>query len=148
MPEGWVSTPRSAHLRRRPSRHTAPELLLRRALHAAGARFRLHRRLAPACTPDLVVPRHRIAVFVDGDFWHGCPRHGRHQPFTGPNAELWTAKMERTRQRDQTASRTAQDLGWIVVRLWECQVRADPPSAARAVLAQSNGPDPPQPVDC
>lgn len=138
VPERWVSTPHSGQLRRRRSRHTAPEVLLRQALHAAGARFRLHRRLAPACTPDLVLPRHRVAVFVDGDFWHGCPQHGRSQPFTGPNAELWTAKIQRTRLRDQAATRAAEDLGWTVVRLWECRVRADPRSAAQTVLARSS----------
>jgi DNA mismatch endonuclease (patch repair protein) len=131
----WVSTSRGEHLRRRPSRHTTPELLLRRALHAAGARFRLHRPLAPACTPDLVLPRHRIAVFVDGDFWHGCPEHGRKRPFTGPNADLWTTKIQRTKQRDRAANETATKLGWIVVRVWECEVRADPNATALRVLS-------------
>jgi DNA mismatch endonuclease (patch repair protein) len=71
---------------------------------------------------------------VDGDFWHGCPTHGRKRPFSGPNANLWTAKIQRTRQRDLVATKTAADLGWTVVRLWECEVRADPQAAASAVL--------------
>jgi DNA mismatch endonuclease Vsr len=93
----WTSTPEWQHLARRKKVHTEPELLLRSALHAAGARFHLHRRLADGCTPDLVLPRHRVAVFVDGDYWHSCPVHGRQRPFTGPNAALWEEKMRRTR---------------------------------------------------
>lgn len=133
---GWVATDRSAHLRGRRSRDTEPELLLRRALHAAGARFRLHRRLAPGCRPDLLLPRHRLAVFVDGDFWHGCPEHGP-RAFSGPNAQLWRDKLERNRQRDDQATRLAHGQDWTVVRLWECQVRADPAAAARLVLTRS-----------
>ena len=66
--------------------NTAPEVLLRQAVHAAGGRFRLHRRIAKGCTPDFVLPSRRVAVFVDGCFWHGCPEHGRKTPWTGPNA--------------------------------------------------------------
>lgn len=131
---GWVSTTAGQHLRRRRKVDTEPELLLRRALHAAGARFRLQRRLVPGCTPDLVLPGRHIAVFVDGDYWHSCPTHGRSRPFTGPNAGLWADKMRRNKERDQRSTQLAQQLGWTVVRLWECSVRADPQSAAQAVL--------------
>ena len=58
--------------------------MLRQAVHAAGGRFRLHRRIAKGCTPDFVLPSRRVAVFVDGCFWHGCPEHGRKTPWTGP----------------------------------------------------------------
>lgn len=108
--------------------------MLRRALHACGARFWLHRRLAPGCTPDLLLPGRKIAVFVDGDYWHSCPVHGRTTPFTGPNAVLWQEKMARNRQRDQLSTELAQVAGWTVVRVWECAIRADPEGAARAVL--------------
>lgn len=114
--------------------NTEPELLLRRALHAMGARFRLHRTLAKGCTPDLVLPRYRIAVFVDGDYWHGCPVHGRQKPFTGPNADLWERKMERNRERDARSTALAEEQGWTVVRLWECTIRSDASAAACAVL--------------
>jgi DNA mismatch endonuclease (patch repair protein) len=128
-----VATARSGHLKGRRNRDTEPELLLRRALHAAGARFRLQRRIAPGCRPDLVLPRRRLAVFVDGDYWHGCPKHGRTR-FTGPNAAHWEEKMARNRLRDQRASELAAQAGWTVVRLWECEVRMDPATAAAAVL--------------
>jgi DNA mismatch endonuclease (patch repair protein) len=134
MPERWVSTDAGRHLKGRRKADTEPEMMLRRALHALGARFRLHRRLAVGCTPDLVLPRLRIAVFIDGDYWHGCPEHGRKQPFTGPNAALWEAKMRRNRERDSRSTAIAQEQGWTVVRVWECTLRADARSAAAAVL--------------
>ncbi|MER7604758.1 very short patch repair endonuclease [Nocardioides sp. NPDC127503] len=135
MAERWISTESSPSLSGRRSRDTGPEVALRRALHALGARFRLHRRLAPACTPDIVLPRHRVAIWVDGCYWHSCPDHGRTKPFTGPNAEMWRTKMERTRERDVCAVETAKALGWSAVRIWEHDVRADADSAARRVLA-------------
>lgn len=134
-PSGWVSTSAGSHLRGRRKENTAPEILLRQALHARGARFRLHRPLAKGCTPDLVLPGRRIAVFVDGDFWHGCPVHGRTN-FSGPNAKLWEAKIKRNKQRDQRAAELAREQGWRVVRLWECEVRMDPSAAAARVLAE------------
>ena len=137
MPESWVATPASRHLRGRRSRDTQPEILLRQALHRLGARFRLQRRLAAGCSVDVLLPRHRIAVFIDGDFWHGCPEHGRLTGFNGPNAELWEAKIRRTQERDERATAVAASAGWTVVRLWECEVRADPDAAARRVLGAS-----------
>lgn len=116
-------------------RDTVPEILLRKAIHAAGGRFRLQRRLAPGCTPDLVLPGRRVAVFVDGDYWHGCPEHGRRRPFTGPNAELWETKMRRNRERDVRSTYIAETLGWTVVRVWECQVIANPDRVAARILA-------------
>ena len=133
---GWVSTASGTHLRRRSTRDTKPELVLRRALHAAGARFTLHKQLAPRCRPDILLRRHRLAVFVDGDFWHGCPKHGT-TTFSGPNAELWHAKLARNQERDREATRLAEELGWIVVRVWECEIHADPVGVAARILARS-----------
>lgn len=135
-PERWVSTEAGRHLSGRVSKHTVPELLLRRALHEQGARFRLHPRIARGCTPDLVLPRHRVAVFVDGDFFHGCPEHGRTK-FSGPNAALWEQKLLRNRERDERSTQLAREAGWTVVRLWECQVKRDAVSCAQLVLSHS-----------
>ena len=132
--ERRVSTEQGRHLARRRKIHTEPELLLRKALHAAGARFRLHRRLAPGCTPDIVLPGRRLAVFVDGDYWHSCPLHGRTAPFRGPNADLWEEKMRRNKERDKRSTQIAEDLGWNVTRVWECAIRADPHDVAESVL--------------
>lgn len=127
-----MSTTNSRQLTGRRNENTEPEMLLRRALHRAGYRFRLHRQLARGCNPDVVLPRLKIAVFVDGCYWHGCPRHGRRK-FSGPNAALWEAKMARNRMRDERADRLASDVGWSVVRIWECDVRADADQAAAKV---------------
>ncbi|GAA0711683.1 very short patch repair endonuclease [Dactylosporangium roseum] len=131
----WQSTDQGRHLRGRRKTNTEPELLLRKALHAAGARFRLHRQLTPGCTPDLVLPKHKIAVFVDGDYWHSCPVHGRRTPIAGPNAALWAEKFERNRNRDRRSTQLAEQAGWTVVRLWECSIRKNPGAAAAAVLS-------------
>lgn len=133
--EGWTTTERGRHLAGRRKQDTEPELLLRRALHRLGVRFRLHRQLAKGCTPDIVLPSRRLAIFVDGDYWHGCPVHGRRAPFTGPNAALWEDKMRRNRERDRRSTVLAQELGWAVARVWECSVRAEPQRVASAVLA-------------
>jgi DNA mismatch endonuclease (patch repair protein) len=73
-------------------------------------------------------------VFVDGCWWHSCPSHGHKGPFIGPNAALWAAKMVRNRERDTYATAIAESLGWTVVRVWECEIKADPHAAARRVL--------------
>src|SRR5689334_7259674 len=117
MAETWVSTTAGRHLSGRKRTDTRPELSLRRALHAAGGRFRLHRHIAKGCTPDIVFPGRRLAVFVDGCFWHGCPEHGRKTPWTGPNAVLWEQKMQRNADRDLRATRLAEEHGWTVVRV-------------------------------
>ncbi|MGW7728137.1 very short patch repair endonuclease [Streptomyces canus] len=130
--EGWVSTPWSAQLQGRRVRDTGPERTLRSAVHALGLRFRLHRKVAPRCTADFVLPRHSVAVFVDGCFWHGCPSHGtRH--FRGPNASRWEAKITANMERDARNTQAATDAGWTVVRIWECEVRADAGQAAQRI---------------
>lgn len=134
MVKQWVSTRAGSHLAGRRKEHTTPEMLLRKAVHAAGGRFRLHPRIAKGCTPDFVLPRRHVAVFVDGCFWHGCPQHGRKTAWTGPNADLWAEKMRRNAERDRLATELAQRHGWRVVRVWECQVRSDPDAAVAAIL--------------
>ena len=134
MADHWVSTSQGRHLAGRRKTGTKPEVELRRALHAAGARFRLHRQLAKGCTPDIVLPGRRVAIFVDGCFWHGCPEHGRKVPWTGPNAKLWDEKMHRNAERDLRATSLAQAHGWTVARVWECQVLDDARSVALRIL--------------
>jgi DNA mismatch endonuclease, patch repair protein len=98
---------------------TRPELALRSALHRAGLRFRKNYRIRTvggSVRPDIVFPGKRVAVFVDGCFWHGCPTHGN-QPVT--NAFYWAAKLERNRRRDIYVNTALRADGWQVVRLWE-----------------------------
>jgi DNA mismatch endonuclease (patch repair protein) len=130
----WVPTERGGHLRGRRSTNTRPEIDLRRALHRRGFRFRLHRHLGPGCNPDIVLPRYRIAVWVDGCFWHGHSTHKR-TPRSGPNADLWTEKIDANRARDRRAVLQAEELGWIALRVWECGILSDPEVVADQVAA-------------
>ena len=101
-------------------RDTAPELLLRRALHAAGFRFRVHYPVPgrPRRTIDIAFTRRRLAIFIDGCFWHGCEQHGV-QP--KHNADWWAKKLEANRQRDAETDALLLAEGWQVLRLWEHQ---------------------------
>jgi DNA mismatch endonuclease (patch repair protein) len=136
--KGWVSTEAGSHLRRRRTRNTHPEVTLRKHVHALGLRFRIHAPVAKRCTPDFVLPRWRVAVFVDGCFWHGCPEHGAKE-FRGPNATRWAEKIGVNMARDRRNTTVAQDAGWCVVRVWECEVRRDPQAAALRVRAAAMG---------
>ncbi|MCL2849782.1 MAG: very short patch repair endonuclease [Micrococcales bacterium] len=115
-----------------PRRDTAPELALRRVLHAAGLRYRVgfavpgQRRR----TIDVAFTRAQVAVFVDGCFWHGCPDHGR-QPQA--NASWWTTKLAANQARDRDTDRLLADAGWTVVRVWEHE---DPAVAAQRIRLQ------------
>ncbi|TDB94376.1 very short patch repair endonuclease [Micromonospora fluostatini] len=141
---GWVATDKGAHLRGRRTRNTAPEMTLRRAVHALGLRYRLGRTLVNRSRPDMVFPGPRVAVFVDGCFWHGCPQHGPSR-FRGPNAERWATKIAGNKQRDQRVEAELTAAGWRVVRVWECEVRKAVTEAARRVARTVRGE--PAPVD-
>jgi DNA mismatch endonuclease (patch repair protein) len=124
MPERW-RTPFASNeqMRRRMqaqrSRDTGPELALRRRLHAMGLRYRVHARPLPDLRrqADIVFRRARVAVFVDGCFWHGCPEHGRRAHAT--NNWYWPEKIERNRRRDEDTDARLRGAGWAVVRVWE-----------------------------
>jgi DNA mismatch endonuclease, patch repair protein len=98
-----------------PRKNTGPEIALRRCLHRRGVRFRLHRRDLPG-SPDIVIVRLRIAVFVNGCFWHGCPEHA-----VAPksNAEWWAEKLRKNRERDARKDTELRELGWKAVHVWE-----------------------------
>jgi len=104
---------------------TAPELRLRRALHAAGLRYRVDLQVdlpGARVRPDIVFTRRRVAVFVDSCFWHQCLEHGR-LPKT--NQWYWTPKLERNVQRDRRADDALLAAGWSVVRAWEHETIED-----------------------
>lgn len=100
---------------------TAPGLVLRRALHAAGLRDRWHVKGLPG-SPDLVLPRRQTVVFVDGCLWHGhdCA-HGRVK--SKANSEFWETKTSANKRRDQKNCAAFPRVGWAVETMWECQVR-------------------------
>lgn len=97
---------------------TRAELNLRKALHAQGLRYRLHVPLLakPRRIADIVFPATKIAVFVDGCFWHGCPEHAS---WPKSNADFWRQKIETNRSRDADTDQRLQALGWVSVRIWE-----------------------------
>jgi DNA mismatch endonuclease (patch repair protein) len=117
----WASTEgvrRSMQANRR--RDTGPELALRSELHHRGLRYRVDYRV-PATgrnpRPDIAFTRRKIAVFLDGCFWHSCPTHGTTPG--GSNAAYWIAKLQRTRERDRLDSEALVSAGWRVMRIWE-----------------------------
>lgn len=121
----------SRRMRANRRRDTKPEQALRSALHAQGLRFRkdLPTRAGDRLIrPDVVFPRQRIAVFLDGCYWHACPEHG-----TSPrrNATYWSWKLERNVQRDLAVNEALADAGWRVIRIWE----HEHPDAAAAQIA-------------
>jgi DNA mismatch endonuclease (patch repair protein) len=103
------------------AKNTKPELAVRRALYAAGLRgWRCHTTQLPG-RPDVAFTRWKVAVFVDGAFWHGHPDH-----FTvGQSGEYWDKKIARTQERDQQANEALAALGWTVLRFWDFQVKDD-----------------------
>jgi DNA mismatch endonuclease (patch repair protein) len=110
-------------------RNNAGEKALRRVLHNMGLRYSLHCSLLPGSrrSVDITFPRAKVAVFVDGCFWHGCPRHG-----TWPrrNATWWREKIETNQRRDLDTNLRLSAVGWKVIRVWEHQ---KPELAARSI---------------
>jgi len=127
----WATSPGTrASMRGNRSRDTKPELALRSAVHAVGLRYRVAARpLADLPrTADLVFRPARVAVFMDGCFWHGCPAH--HTKAT-THAQFWAQKVERNMQRDRDTDTRLAAAGWLPVRVWEHE---DPIEAARRVV--------------
>ena|ERR1051326_453090 len=102
------------------SRDTGPELVVRRAAHGLGLRFRLHRCGLPG-KPDLVLAKHRVAILVHGCFWHGhgCAK-GR---LPKSRVEFWGPKIERNRSRDASVIAQLENAGWRVLTVWQCETK-------------------------
>ena len=110
-------------------RDTQCEKAVRSAVHALGFRYRVHVKPDPTLRreADLVFRCERVAVFVDGCFWHGCPLH-HHDPHT--HHSWWKSKIERNRARDRETDRLLEERGWLVLRVWEHE---DPEEAAERI---------------
>ena len=108
----------SERMSKQRTRDTQPELLLRRELHRRGLRYRVDSPLPtmPRRRADLLFTRAKVAVFVDGCFWHGCPEH---KTVPANNGAWWAAKLARNIQRDQETTARLATLGWTVLRVWE-----------------------------
>lgn len=134
---------RSELMSRIQSSDTDPELRLRRRLWAEGLRYRLNTK-TPAGRPDLVFPGPRVAVYVDGCFWHGCPEH-----YVRPRSstDFWSDKLRTNVERDRRQTRTLEELGWTVCRFWEHEIYVDLDEVVVSIAAAVEGNDfePPKP---
>jgi DNA mismatch endonuclease, patch repair protein len=132
----WATSPatrRAMQANRR--RDTAPEMAIRRLVHAAGLRYRVDARPLSSArhTADMIFTRARVAVFIDGCWWHGCADHYRPP---ASNTAYWAGKVNRNRERDRLANEALVAAGWTVVRIWEHEA---PELAAQRVEAAVRG---------
>jgi DNA mismatch endonuclease (patch repair protein) len=115
-------------------RDTSPEMVVRRRLHALGLRYRVSVRPIPNVrrTADIVFTRSKVAVFIDGCFWHGCPQH-----YQAPvrNAEFWLAKRLRNQERDAETDATIAAAGWRSIRIWEHEVSTVPDEVVARIVS-------------
>lgn len=116
---------RSVLMSRIRGKNTKPEVALRSALHRMGLRFRIHYDLPGR--PDIVFVKAKVAVFVDGCFWHGCPWHG---VMPKGNRQFWADKIGANKARDKRIRRRLRRQGWRVVRIWEHTLTVSPAAAA------------------
>ncbi|UBH05869.1 hypothetical protein K8P10_001380 [Leucobacter sp. Psy1] len=129
---GWASTPGTAKsMRSNRRKDTKPELAIRKILHRRGFRYRVD--FAPLAEhkrrrADIVFTRQKIAVFIDGCFWHGCPEHAT---YPKSNKDYWLPKLARNIERDRETDTVLCEAGWNVIRIWEHVV---PEKAARLIL--------------
>lgn len=131
-PDSWASSPATRRsMLGNKGRDTKPELAVRRLLHAQGLRYRVNARPLPELrrTADVVFRRQKLAVFIDGCYWHGCPVH-----YTAPrvNASFWSVKVQRNRERDADTNCSLGAAGWTVLRYW---AHEDPQVVAAAIAA-------------
>lgn len=115
------------------SKDTQPEMIVRKYLHAQGFRYRLHARNLPG-SPDLVLPRYRVAILVHGCFWH---RHAGCKYATTPanNAERWKLKFDANIERDARKENLLRAAGWKVLVVWECELRRAPEERLRQLVS-------------
>ena len=126
-------------MRSNKGRDTKPEVALRSAVHALGLRYRVSARPLKDLrrTADLVFSRVKVAVFLDGCFWHGCPEH---HTVAATNATFWAEKVRTNRARDLDTNRRLADAGWVTVRVWEHEDAAEAADRVRSVVsARRNG---------
>lgn len=115
------------------SKNTGPELTLRRLLRDAGyPGYRLHWKKAPG-HPDIAYPGRRVAIFVNGCYWHRCPNC--QPPMPTQNAEYWAAKFMANEERDVRKTAELEAAGWTVMTAWECEIKRDPASVVERIAA-------------
>jgi DNA mismatch endonuclease (patch repair protein) len=130
-----ASEGRSRNMRANRRTDTKPEVTLRKELHRLGYRYRKDLPIVldgVRVRPDIVFTKRKVAIFVDGCFWHVCPQHGR-QPTS--NEWYWAPKLRRNMSRDQLVTKALEDAGWRVVRIWEHVPLRDAISAIEAAIS-------------
>ena len=131
MVDNLTPEARSERMSKIGGRHTAPEMIVRRMVHALGFRFRLHQKGLPG-SPDLVFARHKKVLFVHGCYWHG---HGcKIGKLPKSNVEFWRDKILKNRARDARNLRELRELGWSVHEVWQCETKK-PAELKHALLA-------------
>lgn len=131
MPQAFATTrSTSERMRKVRQQDTAPEMIVRRALHRMGYRFRLHRRDLPG-HPDVVLPKYKSAIFVHGCFWHGHP-NCRRAIRPASNTDYWNRRLDRNIERDQKTIADLEQAGWRVLVAWECEIKSQ--AAAEQLL--------------
>jgi DNA mismatch endonuclease (patch repair protein) len=133
-----TSAAASAVMRGNRRKDTRPEIAVRRELHRRGLRFFKNRRPVHdvRCEADIVFPRARVAVFVDGCFWHGCPEHGMRP---ASNSSYWNAKIDRNTARDRRNNEWLRSTGWLIVRGWEHEPAGGIADRVESALLESSG---------
>lgn len=121
---------RSQIMARIRAQDTTPELAVRTYLWKRGVRFRLRQRVA-GTRPDIAWKNHKVSVFIDGCFWHGCPLHCR-RPAT--RKRYWNPKLDRNIKRDVAVTQALREAGWIVLRFWEHEVSDDLPRVGGTIM--------------
>lgn len=129
----WSKEKRSEVMSKIRSKNTKPEMLVRSMIHKMGYRFRVHRSDLPGC-PDIVFPRYKSVIFVQGCFWH---LHKQCRDGTIPkiDREKWTAKLEKNVKRDKQNLRQLRKMGWKVLVLWECEVEKEINKVRKKLIA-------------
>lgn len=112
---------RSQLMKKIRSTNTTPEVLFRKSLWAMGIRFRKNNQKIPG-KPDISIPKHKIAVFIDGEFWHGYD-WDRKKGKINANRDYWIPKIERNIERDKRNTMLLEKEGWTVVRFWEAEIK-------------------------
>ena len=122
---------RSYNMRRIKSKNTKIEVLFRKALWYEGIRYRKNCRALPGC-PDIAITKYKIAIFCDGEFWHGKDWAEKERRLKS-NREYWIPKIERNIQRDNTADQQLRCMGWIVMRFWGLDIKRNMPACVESV---------------
>ena len=129
MVDTFTKSQRSQIMAKIKSKNTKPETYLRKLLSSRGIRYRIHYSLDGK--PDIVFPSKKIAVFVDGCFWHKCPKCFR---LPNSNKEYWSKKIQKNTERDKKINQILESKGWKVLRVWEHEIKKNPEDAINRII--------------